>query len=242
MRPIFVVLHCFSFPHTAIEIAKKMATAFTQEVKILALEERFLCKQALEFAYSIVPEYHLATFTEENDAAMILYEIADNASTKSIRKLLGCSRNLRMPYLFVKPKEKTDFSSILVPITFLEEEKEKAPFSSAFGRFLQTKITLLTANDYGSKAKKNTDAIRTLLDSFSLTYDVSTAKKDSFGIEKEAIEKAITENFDLVILSASREYGLDDWLFGPKEQKLIKKAKIALMFINPRADLYALCD
>lgn len=242
MRPIFVVLHSITFPSTAVEMAKKMAAAFSQEVRLLALEKRFIDEQISNFTYKIVSANDLATFAEENDAAMILYEITDNASTKSIRKLLNCSRNLRMPYLFVKPGEKTDFSSILVPITFLEEDKEKAPFSSAFGRFLQTKITLLTANDYGSKAKKNTDAIRTLLDSFSLTYNVSTAKKDSFGIEKEAIEKAITENYDLVILSASREYGLDDWLFGPKEQKLIKKAKVALIFINPRADLYALCD
>ncbi|MBO7724295.1 MAG: universal stress protein [Paludibacteraceae bacterium] len=242
MRPIFVVLHNVSIPFTALEMAEKMATAFDQEIKLLLFEEHFLDESISKFSHIVVKKEHLATFAEENDAAMILFEIPQKTSNRTIQNLLHCSRNLRMPYLFVKQGQRTNFSSILVPITFLEEDKEKALFSSAFGRFFQSKITLLTANDYGSKAKRNTDAIKTLLNSFSLIYNELTAKKDSFGVEKEAIKKATTENHDLVILSASREYGLDDWLFGPKEQRLIKKSEVALMLINPRGDLYALCN
>ena len=242
MRPIFVVLHNDKFPLTALEMAKKMAIAFGQELKLLLFDEQFVSGQMSDFEYYVINKKDLSKFTEEADAAIVLFEISANPSAKSIQNLLQCSRNLRMPYLFVKQGQNIDISSVLVPITFLEEDREKAPFSSAFGRFLHTKITLLTANDYGSKARVTTNVIKTLLDSFGLKYNAQTAQKDSFGVENEAVEKALEENFNLVILSASREYGLDDWLFGPKELKLIKKSKVALMLINPRADLYALCD
>ena len=36
--------------------------------------------------------------------------------------------------------------------------------------------------------------------------------------------------------------GLDDIIFGPKERKIIKNIDIPTMLINPRGDLYALCD
>jgi nucleotide-binding universal stress UspA family protein len=46
----------------------------------------------------------------------------------------------------------------------------------------------------------------------------------------------------LILLTASREYGLDDWLFGPPEQYVIRHSQVPVMLINPRADLFSLCD
>jgi nucleotide-binding universal stress UspA family protein len=46
---------------------------------------------------------------------------------------------------------------------------------------------------------------------------------------------------DLLMISASRDYGIDDIIFGPKEEKIVKKSTIPVMVINPRKDLYALC-
>nr|MBP7369599.1 universal stress protein [Paludibacteraceae bacterium] len=68
------------------------------------------------------------------------------------------------------------------------------------------------------------------------------AQSDSFKIDKEAIEKAVEMGAGLVIISASRDYGLDDILFGPKELHLIRKSPVPLLLVNPRSDLYALCD
>jgi len=46
----------------------------------------------------------------------------------------------------------------------------------------------------------------------------------------------------MIIVSASRDYGLDDILFGPKEYHVVKKSDIPVLLVNPRGDLYALCD
>jgi nucleotide-binding universal stress UspA family protein len=81
-----------------------------------------------------------------------------------------------------------------------------------------------------------------LFNKFDLNVQVEKAKGDSFKVDKEAVNKAIELKAGLIIITASRDYGLDDILFGPREQHLIRKSSIPLLIVNPRADLYALCD
>ena len=66
--------------------------------------------------------------------------------------------------------------------------------------------------------------------------------KSTKKIEMEAVNIAETKQVGLIIVSASRDYGLDDILFGPKESHVVKKSNIPVLLVNPRGDLYALCD
>ena len=61
-------------------------------------------------------------------------------------------------------------------------------------------------------------------------------------MEAESIQEAEKEQAGMIIVSASRDYGLDDILFGPKEYHVVKKSDIPVLLVNPRGDLYALCD
>jgi hypothetical protein len=65
--------------------------------------------------------------------------------------------------------------------------------------------------------------------------------KDSFKVEKEVTLSAIKNGYDMVIISTSRDYGLDDIILGPKEQHIFNATQVPLMCINPRGDLYVLC-
>ena len=69
--------------------------------------------------------------------------------------------------------------------------------------------------------------MKILFDSFSLKYTITKGKKDSSGIEFEIglLNKNTPNN--LLIISASRDYGLDDLIFGPKERKIIKNINIS---------------
>ncbi|NDV46767.1 universal stress protein [Paludibacter sp. 221] len=184
----------------------------------------------------------LSQVCEEIEASFLFLQLADNRS-QFIQKYLTACRGLRIPYLLYKESfSPLDLKKVLVPVTFLEEEYEKAQFASAFGRFCQSQITLLLANDYGSKARTTADKMMQLFDKFKLNYTLEVAKSDSFKIEKESVSEAEKQNYDIVLLSASRDYGLDDILFGPKEQHLVKKSLVPVLLINPRGDLYSLCD
>ena len=182
----------------------------------------------------------LSEICEELEASFLFVQMTDN---KQIRQHLKACRELRIPYLYFKDSfHELNLEKVILPIGFLEEELEKAQFASAFGRFCGSEINMLLANDYGSKAAVNAEKMKSLFDKFDFRYSLEKATKDSFKVEEEAVQVAEKENAGLIIISASRDYGLDDILFGPKEYHVIKKSKLPVLLVNPRGDLYALCD
>ena len=184
----------------------------------------------------------LSAICEELEASFLIIQQA-NGQGKLIRSLLKDCRELRIPYLFYTDSFLAlDLTKVILPVGFLEEELEKAQFAAAFGRFCGSEIKILLANDYGSKAVTNADKMKSLFDKFDFNYTLDKATKDSFKVEAESIEVAQQEGAGLIIVSASRDYGLDDILFGPKEYHVLKKSEIPVLLVNPRGDLYALCD
>jgi hypothetical protein len=207
--------------------------------------KEFVIKNNLPDTQLIVRNSKTNTITsvcEEFEASFLFIQLPKDR-TKYIRSLLNECRELRIPYVFYKDSfTKLELGKVILPIGFLEEEVEKAQFASAFGRFCRSEIKMLLANDYGSKAATNAEKMKLLFDKFQLHYTLEKATKDSFKIESEAIQFAATEDGGIIIISASRDYGLDDILFGPKEYHIIKKSPIPVLLVNPRGDLYALCD
>ena len=171
-----------------------------------------------------------------------------NGSRRDIQHILDACREERRPYVITTPitSNLSPLTSILVPVTMLEEEVYKAEICTYLARKTGAHLILLRANDYGSKAIKNTQRIITHIQTIaertgeSITYEEHIAKGDSFHIHKELHN--YSADFQLILLTASREYGLDDWLFGPPEQYVIRHSKVPVMLINPRADLFSLCD
>ncbi len=254
-QQVFVVVYGDYQPDTAVEMAKKLSDTYSKEICLLSIADgesdvtarqthldsykAALATKSINVDTKVIPGAEDFTSTiEAAEASMLVFEITPDSS---IRGMLKICRELRTPYFFCKPGQKIAFDKILVPINYLIEEREKGPFSSSFGRFFKSKIMLMTAKDYGSKAKDTTEAIATLLDHAGVEHTSVEAKKDSFKIEFEAVEKSAELGADLLICSASRDYGLDDIIFGPKEQKVLKKSNIPVMLINPRGDLYSLC-
>ena len=214
-----------------------------------------------------------------------------DGSRRGVQQVLDACREERRPYLVIKEQgtKSKDISlttdqtnqnsldswflvpgsSILVPITMLEEEVYKAEICTYLARKTGAHLILLRANDYGSKAIKNTQRIITHIQTIAertgetITYEECIAKGDSFHIHKDivgdqairllgdrALKNATSVSGDpeevmgggLILLTASREYGLDDWLFGPPEQYVIRHSPVPVMLVNPRADLFSLCD
>ena len=173
--------------------------------------------------------------------------------TRDIQLLLNDCREERRPYVFltstmtVKPLRR-----LLVPVSMLEEETYKAEISTYIARKTGAHIILLQANDYGSHARQNVNRIVTYIEKANerlkktdqppITYEIVMARKDSSALTQEAGERQRDFQHDLLILTASRDYGLDDILFGPPERKAIQHALVPVMLVNPREDLFSLCD
>ena len=169
--------------------------------------------------------------------------------SRAIQHHLNDCREERRPYVFItntmniKPLHR-----LLVPVSMLEEEVYKAEICTYIARKTRAHIILLKAHDYGSYAQQNTNRIITHIRSVAertgenITYEVVEAKKDSFSLIREASERQRDFQHDLLVLTASRDYGLDDILFGPPERHAIRHSLVPVMLINPREDLFSLCD
>ena len=181
-----------------------------------------------------------------------------DGTRRDIQRVLDACREERRPYVVIKDdcsaqqsccsevQNGSTLSSILVPVTMLEEEVYKAEICTYLARKTGAHLILLRANDYGSKAIQNTQRIITHIQTISertgtsISYEERVAKGDSFHIHKELHD--YSADFQLILLTASREYGVDDWLFGPPEQYVIRHCQVPVMLVNPRSDLFSLCD
>ena len=183
----------------------------------------------------------------DNNDDIKLIECENKART--IQGHLNASREERRPYVFITPTMTVKpLRRLLVPVSMLEEETYKAEICTYLARKTGAHIILLQANDYGSHAQQNVNRIITHIEKVNerietpVTYEVVMARKDSFSLTKEASERQRDFQHDLLILTASRDYGLDDILFGPPERKAIQRALVPVMLVNPREDLFSLCD
>ena len=193
-----------------------------------------------------------------------------DGTRRDIQRVLDACREERRPYVVIKeqgtksqePRQISNNSDsidinldswflspesrILVPISMLEEEVYKAEICTYLARKTEAHLILLRARDYGSKAKQNTQRIITHIETIAertgekINYEEHVAKRDSFSFHKDFHNGEWKH--DLLLLTASREYGLDDWLFGPPELYAIRHSQVPVMLVNPRADLFSLCD
>ena len=229
-RPV-VVLQYDLTEQTSLAFGEQLAAGFNYDLHSLTIGDKT--------EDNVVRLGDVADVVEQLDASLLVVELTNKLSAQTY---LDAFRALRIPYLFVRAGQKPNFEKVALPISFLIEDKEKGPFAAAFGRFFKSQLIIFQPKDYGTKALQNIDAIKTLLDSFQLNYEVRKASKDSNGVEREAANWAASGEAGLVLVSASREYGLDDLLFGSKERKMITRTNVPIMLINPRGDLYTLCD
>ena len=189
-----------------------------------------------------------------------------DSTRRDIQRVLDACREERRPYLVIKNDElriknaspantenhskfkiqNSKLTSILVPVSMLEEEVYKAEICTYLARKTGAHLILLRARDYGSKAKQNMQRIITHIQTVAertgtqITYEEQVAKRDSFSFHKDFHSEEW--NHDLLLLTASREYGLDDWLFGPPESYAIRQSQVPVLLVNPREDLFSLCD
>lgn len=184
----------------------------------------------------------IAAYCDAHSVDMLFLSCTNHR--RVLQRLLNACRDLRLPYVFLTDtmRKLQPLHLVTVPVTLLEEDVHKAETCQHLGRYTGAEIVLLQANDYGHRALQHTQRIATALEKAGIRFRVEKAKKDSFKVNAEAAERQKDLLSDLLLLTASRDYGLDDILFGPQERHVIQKSQVPVMLLNPRGDLYSLCD
>ncbi len=163
---------------------------------------------------------------------------------KGAQKLFG-SRALkvvvssRIPFLIVQDKPVQDkLETILLPIDFKRENKEKANWIYHLSTRFELKVTIFKSHpkDRGFKRKllSNMKFIENYLKTRDVKYEiVSSTGKKSF--KEEVVAYANENNFDMILIMATRDIKMVDYIFGAPEQYIIaNKYNLPVMCINPR--------
>lgn len=191
-------------------------------------------------------QFILEEVLEKEDVILLVLQLESNSNqNKQIKRYLKICRELRLPYIFIKEWEEAPLKiqRIYAPIGFLVEEKEKGKWTGSFHKFLDAEIYFVQPKDRGPRAARNLKFITNLLDKRGTPYDVIKGEKptDKAAFEVLQLMNDRKEENPLLMLSSSRDYGLDDIVFGPKEYHVVRKSKVPVMLINPRDDIYMLC-
>jgi nucleotide-binding universal stress UspA family protein len=185
----------------------------------------------------------IASYANDSDALMV---IMGTHGMKGMQKVTG-SWALKVivgsavPFLVIqdKPPSEARFSSIVFPIDFRAENKEKLQWAIYLGKYFDSKVYLFKApvKDKGLKKKVNTNltfAVKFLIQN-NLDYEIHTANKSS-NLAKETIEFAKEKNADLILITTTKNISLADYMLGAAEQQIIANtSKIPVMCVNPRA-------
>jgi hypothetical protein len=188
-------------------------------------------------------EQNISRVAEEYDGIMMVL------TSDSLKPKIRALQQSQIPFLFVKGSSPMSlcYDRVILPVDYRKVMKDTSLWASYFARFNQSKINVYCAREKNKEnmimVKKNRKFIEQLLCKLRLNVNFELARKGSFTLPSEALRKCQNDGQNLMIIPASQHINLIDLLIGLPETKLVRQAgEIPVMCINPKRDMYILCD
>lgn len=165
----------------------------------------------------------------------------------NISQTLHFFRNSRVPLILI-PNNASIMSldSIAFAMNFEKEEKEKILWGSYFARIANSQIKIykpkVKDQNYKLGIMSNFTSLTQLYDKLNLNYSIIDTDFTVYTIEQSSISLATIDQVGLYLIMVNKYWGAIDYILGPSEKDLIKKAEIPIMCIPKRDDLYVLCS
>lgn len=181
---------------------------------------------------------------DELEARMIIMGIHE---FKGMQKLTGSNAlkvmaGSKIPYFTVSSAyvHRSD-NDIVFPVDHKVENKEKLIWANYMAKNFNSKIHIITTNHKDELLRKKTNAnlsfAKKYLDEKNIGYETATAER-GLNFAEAVVKFAKDINTNLILIMITKEVGLQDFILGADEQKIIfNDAKISVMCVNPRIDL-----
>jgi nucleotide-binding universal stress UspA family protein len=186
-------------------------------------------------------------FTTISDIATEIHAemvIMGTHGIKGMQKLMGSwalkvIASSKIPFIVVQaPPASHGFKKIVYPLDFRSENKEKIQWIYYIGRLYNSMFYIIKERVTDRKFKKGIHSNLLFTEKFlrsnNIVYEIhsSSGKKD---FTTETLEFAERVEADLLLVTATRNIGLADYVLGANEQKIIANPLgIPVMCINPR--------
>lgn len=166
---------------------------------------------------------------------------------KEVLRLFG---ECKIAYLTVQtPPTDDPYRHVAYGVDFRKESKEKLIWASYFARFNQSTLHMLHFNykDSGLRTKLNNN-IRFMNNFFrnvGVEYQTQTVQGRALFPETLVCNEAGASGYGLLIsvTTDTRDRDVLEWFAGVQEDRTIRNsARMPVLYLNPRNDIYVLCD
>jgi nucleotide-binding universal stress UspA family protein len=200
-----------------------------------------------EVSYAVKEGNLFTTLGEYALEEKVLLVLMGTHGMKGMQKLTGSwalkvIASSQVPFIVVQgPPRHNHYSNIVFPVDFRKESKQKLKWVGYLASNFKLLVNILVPNTSDSihekKIKNNLEFAKKYLDNKDIEFEIHESKaKGSFV--KQTIDFAKYIDADLIIIVITKELGLNDYMFGADEQKLIaNNLEIPVMCIQPRSDL-----
>lgn len=136
---------------------------------------------------------------------------------------------------------------VAMTVDFKKESKDKFIWSSYFPRFGNCRMHVLHY-DYRdqflhAKWQANMTQLTKLYDDLDISFEQHSIQSKSTFQDINALRFAHANDYDLLIAVTTKEKDGFEFFFGVQELRtLVNREQIPILFLNPREDLYVLCD
>lgn len=144
----------------------------------------------------------------------------------------------KVPYIVVQapPADMERFRTIVCPIDWRAEEKEKLSMAIFMSKYFDTKVHILKATrkdeSLAKKANLNLNFTVRMLIQNNIEYEIKEVPSDKLA--EQTIEIAQQLNADLILIMTTKDITFADYVVGAKEQYIIaNSSKIPVCCVNP---------
>ncbi|MBN2668730.1 MAG: universal stress protein [Bacteroidales bacterium] len=186
----------------------------------------------------------LGEYAVEQEAILVLM---GTHGIKGMQKLTGSwalkvIASSKVPFIVVQgPPRHNHYSNIVFPVDFRKESKQKLKWVGYLAENFKLLVNVLVPNTndaiHAKNIKNNLEFAKKYLESKNIEFEIHESKaKGSFV--KQTLDFSKYIDADLIIIVITKDIGLNDYMFGADEQKLIaNNEEIPVMCIQPRTDL-----
>lgn len=142
----------------------------------------------------------------------------------------------------------TGFDKVVMSVNQLQESKEKTLWASYFGRFFGSEI-ILYYRDYKDEYHKkqltlNLNFTRKMFSHFGLTSSEHHSGDNRTPLDVQALGYAKECGCSMIICQTTKNKSFFEYFFGLEEEKVLKNmgSDCAALFLNPRDDLFVMCE
>lgn len=200
--------------------------------------------------YSFKPDFLVkegsifTTIKEVANELEALFVFMGTHGIKGLQKITGSwalkvIEGSKMPFIVVqRPPRDEHFESIVCPIDYKKEDKQKVVWAVYLNKYFKSKISLFVQKSNDANLKKqihsNVVFIKSVLDQNKIEYEtIESGDKKDFS--DQVIEYADTIKANAILITTSRKLDIADYMFGATEQKIIaNKPCISVITVFPR--------